>query len=231
MQDYKPGETKEKIINFFRGYPQVTCRKGGVILRPDDPVFSIYYVTGGYIRMYLDLADGKELTVSIFKPGAYFPAFLAVGGLPNSYYYQAITAVQAQKAPKDAVLRFMAREPDVMAEFTRRLAAGFNGFITSLQYFLFGTAQSRVAAVILYLAKRFGVADNEGRVTIPVPLTHQDIASIAGLTRETTSLELEKLGARKILQHGRNGIVIYNTEGLEQLSPGDSAEETRESEI
>jgi len=231
MQDYKTEETHTKIQNFFRTHPQTGYTKGDLMLQPDDPVFSVCYVREGYVRMYLVLEDGKELTVSIFKPGAYFPAFLAVGNLPNTYYYQAMTAVSVHKAPKDAVLRFMGSEPDVMAEFTRRLAVGFNGFIVSLQYFLFGTAQSRVAASLVYLAKRFGVAHLDGTIDIPIPLTHQDIASIVGLTRETTSLELEKLVFGKFIRLDRKGITIIHMTGLKQVSGGDHRGETRGSDI
>jgi len=68
-------ETTNKIRSFFETFPQVSYKKEEIILRPDDPMPYVYYVESGYIRMYCLLPDGKELTLNIFKPGAYFRCF------------------------------------------------------------------------------------------------------------------------------------------------------------
>ena len=199
----------EKVRSFFSKYPVTAYKREEIILRPDDPVPYVYYVVSGFVRMYCLLPDGKELTLNIFKPDTYFPVFLILGNSANTYYYQTITPVQLKRTPKAEVLTFLQREPDVLFDFTSRISVGVNGLLSNIQYLLFGPASGRVASVLLILSRRFGVK-KDSAITIQLPLTHQDIANLIGLTRETTSLEMEKLVARKIISYDHKQVIIHS---------------------
>jgi CRP/FNR family transcriptional regulator, anaerobic regulatory protein len=204
-----------KIRTFFSAYPVMSYKKDEIILRPDDPTPYVFYIVSGFVRMYCLLPDGKELTLNIFKQGSYFPMFLILGNSTNTYYYETLTPVKLERAPKGEVLTFLHRESDVLFEFTSRISVGLNGLLSNIQYVLFGLASSRVASVLLILARRFGEAKNS-YITIQLPLTHQDIANLIGLTRETTSLEMEKLVTRKIISYDHKQIIIRNIQVLAQ---------------
>jgi len=208
-------ELAKKITAFFSRYPAMSYKKEEIILRPDDPTPYVYYVSSGFVRMYCLLPDGKELTLNIFKPESYFPMFLILGNSANTYYYQTILPVELRRAPKADVLAFLRREPDVLFEFTSRISVGLNGLLSNLQYLLFGPASSRVASVLLILSRRFG-AEKDSSIAIQLPLTHQDIANLIGLTRETTSLEMEKLVSKKIISYDHKQVVIHNADELAQ---------------
>jgi CRP-like cAMP-binding protein len=165
--------------------------------------------------MYCLLPDGKELTLNIFKPDSYFPMFLVLGNSVNTYYYETMTPVQLKRAPKAEVLTFLRGEPDVLFEFTSRISVGLNGLLSNIQYLLFGPASSRVASILLILSRRFG-EEKDSTITIQLPLTHQDIANPIGLTRETTSLEMEKLVARKVISYDHKQVMIHNAHVLAQ---------------
>jgi len=204
-----------KVHAFFSHYPAISYKKEEIILQPDDPVPHVYYVASGFVRMYSLLPDGKEFTLNIFKPASYFPMFLILGNSSNSYYYQTITPVQLLRAPKKEVLTLLRSEPDILFEFTSRISAGVNGLLSNIQYFLFGSASGRIASVLLVLARRFG-EKTDSITTIQLPLTHQDIANLVGLTRETTSLEMEKLVARKVISYDHKHVVIHDARTLAQ---------------
>jgi len=208
-------EITKKIHVFFDTFPLVSYKKDEIILRPDDLTLYVYYVVFGFVRMYCLLPDGKELTLNIFKPGSYFPMFLILGDSMNTYYYQTITPVKIERAPKAEVLAFLRRESDVLFEFTTRISVGLNGLLSNIQYLLFGSASSRVASVLLILARRFGEVKS-ATTTITLPLTHQDIANLIGLTRETTSLEMEKLVAKKIISYDHKQVTIHSARVLAQ---------------
>jgi CRP/FNR family transcriptional regulator, anaerobic regulatory protein len=208
-------ETTKKIRLFFSSYPATTYKKDEIILRPDDPTPYVYYVASGFVRMYCLLPDGKELTLNIFKPESYFPMLLVLGSSTNSYYYETLTPVTLERAPRAEILAFTHREPDVLFELTSRISVGVNGLLSNIQYLLFGSASSRVASVLLILSRRFG-NEKDSTTTIQLPLTHQDIANLIGLTRETTSLEMEKLVARKIISYNHKQVSIHLAHVLAQ---------------
>lgn len=186
-----------------------------MILQPDDASANIYYLISGFVRMYSIVFDGKELTLNIFKPGSYFPLFLALDNLKNSYFYESISPVTISKAPKDDVVYFVKNNPDVLLEFTMRMSRGTHGLLTNLQYQLFGSVHRRITSTIYLLSKRFGEITKTG-ILISLPLTHQDVANLTGIARETASLELEKLQKLKYISYAHRKITIHNLQFLEK---------------
>jgi CRP/FNR family transcriptional regulator len=79
-----------------------------------------------------------------------------------------------------------------------------------------GNARIKVTTVILTCAKRFGKKQKNGDLVIQILLTHKNIASLSGLTRETTTLEIEKLKKEKIITYKNRLLVIKNLAKLEE---------------
>ncbi len=209
-------EVNAKVAAFFSQKPVHSCKKGDMILAPGDPISDVYYVQAGLVRLYCLLGDGKELTLNIFKPGSYFPMFLILNNTANLNYFQAMTAAKLSKTSKEDVVRFIKNEPDVLLDFTKRLSVGLNGLITTIQYSLFGSVHTRIISALLLLAKRFGQPLPDGSVMIAIHLTHQDIANIVGVARETVSIEMERLEQKKLVADNRRKITIRNVPHLER---------------
>ncbi len=209
-------EVKTKVAAFFSQKPVRTYKKGEMIFMPGDPISDVYYVQTGFIRLYCLLADGKELTLNIFKPGTYFPIFLILNAISNPHYFEAMTPTKLSIIPKSDIVRFMKTEPDVLFDFTTRLSRGLHGLITNIQYSLFGSVHTKLISTLLLLSKRFGVTQPDGSVSIPIKLTHQDIANIIGVARETTSLEMKKLAKKNLIMDKQRSITIRNVRLLEK---------------
>jgi CRP-like cAMP-binding protein len=209
-------EVTAKVAAFFSQKPVRSYKKGDMIFMPGDEITDVYYVQTGFIRLYSMLADGKELTLNIFKPGTYFPIFLIFNSISNPHYFQAMTPTKLSKIPKGEILRFIKNEPDVLMDFTTRLSRGLQGLINNIQYSLFGSVHTKLISTLLLLAKRFGEPLPDGAVLIPIRLTHQDVANIIGVARETASLEIIKLTQKHLISDKRRKIIILNVPRLEQ---------------
>jgi CRP-like cAMP-binding protein len=203
------------IRSFFSKYREVSFGKGETILGPGDPVSYVWLIRSGYIRMYNLLPDGKEFTVNIFKPDSYFPMFLILGGSGNTYYYQTITPTVCVRAPESDVRKFLHANPDALIELTGRISRGFDGLLSNIPHLLFGPATSRVTAALIMLAGRFGEIQDT-RIIIQLPLTHQDIANLVGMTRETTSIEMEKLVKKGVVSYQRQLVTVNDLQTLQR---------------
>jgi len=211
MYKYVPG----KLRRFFTRYKAIVYKKGEIILRPEDEPQGVYYIKEGFVKLSTILEDGKELTLNIYKPGTYFPMMWAIGGISNSYYFQTHITTFIHKAPKQEVLSFLKKNPDVFFELTRRILVGLDGILTNIEHMLCGNSYSRVACAIYLSAKRFGKNPEKDKVIIKLPLTHQDIANIAGISRETASIAIKKLEKKKIISC-KHHIFIVNAKKLEK---------------
>jgi CRP-like cAMP-binding protein len=51
-------------------------------------------------------------------------------------------------------------------------------------------------------------------IEISIPLAHQDIANLTGITRETASVELEKLSHEKIISYTYKHMIVRDLQRL-----------------
>ena len=162
--------------------------------------------------------DGEDLVLNIFKPGAYFPITWILGELPIRYDFITITDVVAYRAPKRDILDYLEENPSELFDLTKRLSMGIVGLSTQIEYLLFGSACNKISSVLLVLFKRFGKEDKNGDVEVEISLTHNDIANMAGLTRETVSIELKKMEKRGIIGWKKKHLIVKNLKLLQQES-------------
>ncbi len=79
-----------------------------------------------------------------------------------------------------------------------------------------GPVEVRVAQVLLDLAGSSGRAEGPG-ATIPLPLTRQDVADLAGTTVETAIRIMSRWGKEELVFTEGDGFVIPDLEKLRQL--------------
>lgn len=214
----KASSTKLDEQFFAQFGPFQRFKKGETIIRAGDEPAGIYYLKKGFVRLYLISADDKEITFNIYKPGTYFSMLWALGNIQNAYFFESISEVEVLKAPKDEVVKFLKSQPDILSDLTKRTLIGLDGTIKLMQALLTGTASQKVCAVLLVLTRRFGKKKKNGETLIQLPLTHKIIASLAGLTRETTSLELLKLRKEQTVAQVGHFITVKKPAKLEEES-------------
>jgi CRP/FNR family transcriptional regulator len=208
---------KEKLKKFFLKYSVSKFKKKETILRAGDNPQGVYYLAKGYLRMYMITGEGNELTLNIFKPGSFFPLSWAITKIPNSYFYESITECEILKVTSEDFQEFIKDDPEVMEEIIRILLLGLNGTLMRLQYMILGNSGQKVCNIFLLLGKRFGDAKNK-HIYIKFPITHQEIANLSGLTRETVSIEIKKLENEKLISRRKRDYVINNITKLEKKS-------------
>lgn len=79
------------------------------------------------------------------------------------------------------------------------------------------SAPERICGLLLALSERFGVPDAEG-VRIDLKLTNDDLAAIAGVSRQFANATLQDLRKRGLIASGPHSLVITGREGLERLA-------------
>ena len=140
----------------------------------------------------------------------------AIANSPNPYFFETMSSVEVLRAPKEKFLEFMEKEPTIVLELTKRVLSGLSGLLWVMEHLLFSSARTKVISVILICSKRFGTKNGNREIIIELPLTHQNIASLAGLTRETTSIELGKLSKEKIIAFKNRLLVVKDIDKIEE---------------
>ncbi|MBU6389902.1 Crp/Fnr family transcriptional regulator [Patescibacteria group bacterium] len=209
----------QQLEEFFSHYTAMHYDKGERILREYDASPGVFYIRQGVIRVYLISEEGNELTALMHSTHNIFPLRWAMAGLPNIYNYQSMNGTEVWRAPREAFLDFIKEHPDSLMQVSQQLIMDCSALVYRLQHTVFGNAYAKVAAVVLTAGKRFSANSNTGgSVVVEVPLTHQQIADSAGITRETASLEMKKLKEEGLISYKGRSLIINDIESLGKAS-------------
>ena len=203
-----------KFEAFYTQFKPRSYKKGEMLIRSDDDPQGIFCLTKGYVRQYAISRAGIELTLHILKPISYFPMVWAINGTPNVYNFEALTDVEVGRAPRDEVVNFIKDKPKVIFELMSELLEDYAESLTRVEHLVFSDAYRRVISVLLYIAKHFG-ENNDKQIIISNRFTHQDIATLVGVARETASNEIAKLEKKGLIEYSDRLIVFNNIRNME----------------
>ncbi len=208
-------DIEKQLSHFFKEYKLQKYRKGELICQPGDKIDDVGFVKSGYVRLYTLSKDGQEFTINIFKPVFYLTLIYALGKGDNPYYFEAITPVELYRAPKDEVLDYIKKNPELMFDLMTNILDGFREMLINSQYLAYGNAYSRIASIIMSLANNYGTKEGE-KVKLNFATTHRVIASLTGTARETATIQILKLKEKGIIDSQGSQIVIEDMERLKQ---------------
>lgn len=201
------------LAKFSAGFKELNYRKGDIVIRGDDDPTGVYLIKSGTVKMSSIDEDGTEMAVNIYKTGTYFPMTWAIGEIGNIYNYQTLSASKLVRIPKDEFTAFLKANPEVLYDLTRRILIGLDGTLFNMRHLLSGDSTSKIAVILYMLARRFGVKDGS-QIEIGLALTHQDISHFAGLTRETTTLGINKLVKSGIIVQKQRKLIVKDMDSL-----------------
>lgn len=158
-----------------------------------------FLVKEGLVRALNMGANGEEKTIALFGPGNYFPVGFIFDKCPVAlFFYEAAFDSVIEVIDKDEFKKQLDK-----SSATAMLADLATQYVSAvLQVNALGQtkARDRILRIMQFLCVRFGQSTEAGYMKISVPLTQLDIARLAGLTRETTAVELNKLKSKKIIK-------------------------------
>lgn len=211
----------EKFDQLLNESRMISFKSGEPILYQGEVPRSAYYIVEGQIKVFDIGLNGDEKIVTFSSAGEFIPPAWVFNKSPVSlYYYDAFTDCKVRIMSRQRI-----RETIDSDEFiARTLFDRYMGLYTGMVQHINALAQSKGVDKILYilqlLAMRFGRSLNHEDVLIAIRLTHQDIASMAGLTRETTSVELHKLKKSGVI-HYQDQHYVINPKKLQAMLGSD----------
>ncbi|PIY69492.1 hypothetical protein COY90_00375, partial [Candidatus Roizmanbacteria bacterium CG_4_10_14_0_8_um_filter_39_9] len=133
---------------------------------------------------------------------------------PNIYFYEALTAVEVGRAPKEQVIGFIKDKPAIILELMSKLLGDYAETLSRIEHLVFSDAYRRVISVLLYIAKHFGEVGEKG-IIVGHRFTQQDIATLVGVARETASIEIGILEKKGLVKYVDHSIIFANIKDLE----------------
>jgi CRP/FNR family transcriptional regulator len=184
----------ESLKNYFRSQNLVRVfNKGQVIISQGDEPYSVYLIKSGVVKLYSIDNAGFERTINIFSRDNAFPVTWLLKDLPSQhlYFYEAFTNVVCYQAPIEAARQYISRHTDLLLDLVDSLTKTQINLLGRIQNLEKSHVQERLEFVLYFLATRLGTF-NGYVAAINAPITQEDIARLAGVTRESMSIEINK---------------------------------------
>ncbi|MCR8847708.1 Crp/Fnr family transcriptional regulator [Rossellomorea sp. SC111] len=196
-------ELSERLVNYS---------KKEVIFQPFSLDKHLYMIHSGKIKLYKNSEDGRKTILIVLGEGEIFsniPSFsLDEEGVYAETIDPTILHVLSHKRVESMKGTHSLTVTELYSTLNQQMKMR-NLFIESIMY---TPVKERILFLLSFLMKRFG--EKQGNlIKINVHLTHQDIASFIGSTRETvTSLTKELIKEGYIQKINRNYHMVKGTD-------------------
>ena len=207
-----------KMEGFLANYREIKFKKGEILLRPYDEITNCYYIKSGFVYSYTVSVSGSEFTTNVFRPTSIILLSTAISGNTLFCTCETLTPVTAIKIPSRDIRQFMQKESEVAFYYFQKFASALSQTCLRMEAIIFGTAGEKVASALCLLQNRFKLQSNHNLLNLDFSLTHRQLASMTGLTRETVSSEMMKLKKKKIINYRSGQIDILDFEELSNQS-------------
>lgn len=183
--------------------------KNEVIFHEGDPGSSLFIVKSGVIKISLIDPNGKEAILQMLYETDFFGEMSLLDGQFRSATVSAVEDSKALMISQKDFTEFIQQHPDVIfsivAGLNRRLRKA-NDKIASLTFF---DVYGKVAKTLLDLIKEKGDQAGE-QVILELPFSRQELANMAGTSRESLTRILYEFQVRGCLKLEGRKITILN---------------------
>ncbi|MEZ6064575.1 MAG: Crp/Fnr family transcriptional regulator [Planctomycetaceae bacterium] len=187
--------------------------RGGVVYMPQEAADSVYLVLTGRVKLFHITPEGKQAVLALIDAGELFGELALLDGTPREEYAEAMESSSLLRLPREIVRDLMASQPDLALGVTRLVGLRRRRIERRLKSLLFRSNRDRLVGLLLELAEKYGKRRADG-VELGVRLSHQDLASIIGSTRETVTVVLNELRNEGSLTIERRRVILKQVASL-----------------
>lgn len=213
MKATRASVSQEKLLDALTPALRALAARGSirsyakniVIINEGEMGDLLFVLLKGHVKVYATDADGREITYGTIQAGDYFGEMSLDGG-PRSASVVSLEPCVCAAVTRIAVREHLAEEP----EFALDLVAQVIGRARAATETARSIALLDVYGRVIGLLEGYQGAAAEGKPIVIRPITHQDIASRIGASREMVSRLLKDLEKGGYLKLGVKQITLVN---------------------
>src|SRR5205807_6765256 len=164
--------------------------KGTLLCLEGQPPRGIFILCTGRAKLFTSSSEGKTVILRIAEPGEVLGLTAVIGDTPYEATVETIEPSQANFISRRDFLRFMEEHPDVGMKVAQQLTHNCKCAYDEIRSLgLSGSVPEKMAKLLLNWAQHpLGGANRKAsEIAIRVTLTQEEIAQLAGTSRETVS--------------------------------------------
>lgn len=183
-----------------------TISRGNVIFYEEDPGTSCYVLLAGKVKIVVNADDGREHILGMLQAGDFFGEMSLIDGQPRSASAVCVEDVTVVMIQRDEFLKLLRANSELTLKLLVTLTMRLRAADRNVESLAFLSAPGRVARLLLELAKE-GEAGPDG-LSFQHAMTRQEMASLAGTSRETLTRVLMDYQDRGLVLLDKNRVTL-----------------------
>lgn len=191
-------------------------KKGSIILLEEETGAALFVIITGKVKIVRMDDDGREVILSILGESDFFGEMAILDGSTRSASVLATAKSELFMIHRGDFLKSLTDYPSVSIGLLRELTGRLRKADAQIKSLSLKDAAGRVANVVLQLADDVGVF-RKGKVEIDELPLQQDLANMAGTSRETISRMIHKFIKKGYLPLQESKLIINDYENFKTL--------------
>lgn len=202
----------------FRKIAQLIAHpSGSVVFKEGDPANGIFLVCDGQVKLFATAPGGHTMILKIARPGDVLGLSAMLNELPHEVTAQTLAPCNFKHITQQLFLSFLEGYAEAGYMTALTLAKEHREvFLGTRRLALSPSAAARIAQVLIGFAH--SDAAREPAPRFPMMLTHAELASLAGTSRETVTRLLNQFERSGIIYRENSLITIVEFSQLERLA-------------
>ncbi len=196
------GYISEKMIS--RNY-----EPGKFIFLEDSEGEQCFFVVQGSVKVTRLSTDGREVILAMLNEGEFFGEMALLDGESRSANVIALEQTEVLTLNRDDFLVVLHDYPQIAIQLLKEMAHRLRKSDRQIASLSLSDAEKRIALCIIRFADEQGVI-RRGQVNIPRVPIQQDIANMAGTSRETVSRAINLLEKEHLIKRNGRELLILD---------------------
>ena len=209
--------TQEALEDYDRIGIMMNMARGAKLFSEGDPVRNVFIICMGQIKISSTSREGKTMILKLAGPGDVLGLSAVLANVPHEVTAEAIERCQVKTMRKQEFVEFLGRHGIASMHAAQSLSGEYlTVFHDAKRLALSGSAAGRLARLLLDWGISYAGGKPELKFT--VALTHEEIANMAGTSRETVTRLLNQFRRDEWISIHGSSMTITNPDQLERLT-------------
>lgn len=182
-----------------------------------DPALNVYVICYGQVKISSMSRDGKVMILKIAGPGDLMGLSAALAKVPYEVTAEVLEPCQLKVVRRQDFTDFLNRHSIASMNAAQTLSNEYMSvFYDARRLALSGSAAGRLARLLLDMGR--AVANGKPEMKFTMALTHEELSSMAGTSRETTTRLLNRFRRDEWIAIKGSSMTILKADQLERLT-------------
>ncbi len=190
---------------------------GATLCGEGDPATHVFILLDGWVKVLAASEDGHQSTLALRGAGDIVGEVAGETTGRRNATVQALVTVQALIVGYDRFASFLDTRQRGSRAYRHVLAQRWSASDAKLRLHAVTSGAQRLAGLLVGLAERLG-GQAQGVIEIALPLSQDELASLAGTSRATVARALSGWRERGLIGTGQRRITLTDVQGLRKVA-------------